>query len=178
MAEVRRQPAAQPPVDQAAARQAEQEFYAALELMPPAQAYQALTQRAEQRVLTYLQGQQAQTNERLDKQAYDAEARTSKLHQRFRPQVEAEVQRYRDRGIFVERETILNQLYATDMRTRAQRAAPAQRNGAARRVAGAQTRPTGARSDGAAGRRPAPGTAEHDDRVLDEARRAGRSPFE
>jgi hypothetical protein len=169
---------ARQPVDPQAAAKAEQEFYASLEMMPPAQAYQLLMQRGQQQIGNVVQNLQFQTNERLDKQAYESAARTSRVHQQYRSQVESTLAAERAQGRNPDREVILKYLVGNDVLERAMRAAPAQRNGAARRVAGQQTRPTGARGDvGRSGRRPQPGTPEHDEMLVNDAIRRGESVF-
>jgi hypothetical protein len=168
-------------VDPQAAARAEQEFYASLEMMPPAQAYQALMQRGQQQIGNVVQNLQFQTNERLDKQAYDAAARTSRVHQQYRSQVESTLAAERAAGRNPDREVILKYLVGNDVLERANRAAPAQRTGAARRVASQRTQPTGARGDVAArgrGARLVPGTPEHDDWLVAEGIRSGHNVFE
>lgn len=166
-------------VDPQAAARAEQEFFQSLDLLPPAQAYQALMQRGEQRIGAVVQNLQFQTNDRIDKQTYDFAARTSKVHQQYRSQVETTLAAERAQGRNPDREVILKFLVGNDVLERANRVAPAQRNAAARRVAGQQTRPTGARGDVAArGRgRLVPGTPEHDDWLVNEAIKRGESVF-
>jgi hypothetical protein len=98
------------------------------------------------------------------------------VHKRYAQEVEREVAALRARNPYgdVSRQQILQQLVGRDALERAERAAPRQRQTAAARVAGQQTRPTGARSDGqTAGRRPAPGSPEHDDMLADEYFRNG-----
>jgi hypothetical protein len=166
------------PADPQAAARADQEWYASLEMMPPAQAYQAIVQRERQAIGAELNQREFRANERADKQAYDATARTSKVHQQYRSQVESTLAAERAQNRNPEREVILKYLVGNDVLERANRAAPAQRTGAARRVAGQQTRPTGARGDVArTGRRPQPGTPEHDDMVVQDAIRRGESVF-
>ncbi len=165
-------------VDPQAAARAEQEFYASLEMMPPAQAYQALMQRGQQQIGAVIQGVEFRANERADKQSYDIAARTSKVHQQYRSQVEQTLAAERAQGRNPEREVILKYLVGNDVLERSSRAAPAQRNGAARRVASQRTQPTGARGDAARGqRRPQPGTIEHDEMLVADAIRRGESVF-
>ena len=171
--------ARQPAADPQAAQRAEQEFYASLELMAPAQAYQAIVARERQNVGNYVQGIEFRTNDRIDKQTYDIAARSSKVHQQYRSQVESTLAAERAQGRNPDREVILKFLVGNDVLERAQRAAPAQRAGAARRVAGQRTQPTGARGDvSRTGRRPAPGTPEHDEMVVMQGIREGRNVFE
>ena len=166
------------PVDPQAAQRAEQEFYASLEMMPPAQAYQAIVARERQNVGTALQQIEFRSNDRADKQAYDIAARTSRVHQQYRSQVEQTLASERAAGRNPDREVILKFLVGNDVLERASRAAPAQRNGAAARVASQQTRPTGARGDVAAkGRRPQPGSLEADIALVEAAIARGESVF-
>ena len=171
---------AQRQVDPQAAARAEQEFYASLEMMPPAQAYAELMRRGQAQVGNALQQIEFRANERADKQAYDIAARTSKVHQQYRSQVESTLASERAQGRNPDREVILKYLVGNDVLERAGRAAPAQRNGAARRLASQQTRPTGARGDVAArGRgRLVPGTPEHDDWLVAQGIRQGHNVFE
>ena len=165
-------------VDPQAAARAEQEFYASLEMMPPAQAYQALMQRGQGQVQAALQQIEFRSSDRADKQAYDIAARTSKVHQQYRTQVEQTLASERAAGRNPDREVILKYLVGNDVLERSSRAAPAQRNGAARRVASQRTQPTGARGDAARGqRRPQPGTIEHDEMLVADAIRRGESVF-
>ena len=165
-------------VDPQAQARAEQEFYASLELMPPAQAYQAIVARERQNVGTALQQIEFRSNDRADKQSYDIAARTSRVHQQYRSQVEQTLASERAAGRNPDREVILKFLVGNDVLERASRAAPAQRNGAAARVASQQTRPTGARGDVAAkGRRPQPGSLEADIALVEAAIARGESVF-
>jgi len=166
-------------VDPQAAARAEQEFYASLELMQPAQAYQAIVARERQLVGAHLQQVEFRSNDRADKQAYDIAARSSRVHQQYRSQVEQTLAAERAQGRNPDREVILKYLVGNDVLDRANRAAPAQRNGAARRVAAQQSRPTGARGDAGRGQRgPAPGSMEHDEALLNDAIRRGVNVFE
>ena len=161
-------------VDPQAQARAEQEFYASLELMPPAQAYQTLMQRGQQQLGQYLAQSEFKANERADKQAYDIAARTSKVHQQYRSQVEQTLATERAAGRNPDREVILTYLVGKDVMDRANRAAPAQRNGAARRLAQQRTAPTNGRSNmSPGGRRPAPGSREDDEAALAEAAAKG-----
>jgi translation initiation factor IF-2 len=164
-----RQIASRPAVDPAAAARAEQEWLAQLDMMTPAQAAQAVLERSRRENQQQLNMLHFQTTDRLDKQAYDATARTSKVHQQYRSQVEQVLASERAQGRNPDREIILKYLVGNDVLERGARAAPAQRSAAARRVNGQRTQPTGARGNVApAGRRPAPGTPEHDDMLVEE----------
>lgn len=125
-----------------------------------------------------IQALQMQTQELLDKQAYDAASRSSPLHQRYRSQVEQVLAFERAQGRSTTREVILDYLIGKDVRERSSVVAPKQRVAAAQRVAAVQARPTGGRGDVAAARRLVPGSAAADDAAIDAARRAGRSPWD
>jgi len=165
-------------VDPQAAARAEQEFYASLQYMPEEQRLQAVVQRERQTMGSALAQIEFRSNDRADKQAYDIAARTSKVHQQYRSQVEQTLASERAAGRNPDREVILKFLVGNDVLERASRAAPAQRNGAAARVASQQTRPTGARGDVAAkGRRPQPGSLEADIALVEAAIARGESVF-
>lgn len=165
------QPAAQDPY--AAQRQTEALSQRWAEMAMNGQHAQVMQ---EQMSLVQQQIQQSQTNQylafndRLDRQSYESQARTSPSYQRYAPEVERELANWRARGVYdITRQQIYYMLSARDSEQRAARAAPQQRRAAAGRVAGQQTRPTNARSDGArTSARPAPGSPEDDDRLVDE----------
>ena len=118
--------------------------------------------------------QQRLIEDRIDQQAYATEARTSAQHQRYRDRVEQIVASERRNGNFaITRTDVLYRLIGEDVVNRATRAAPTQNRQAAARAAAQQTRPTGARGDAGGGRRPVPGSAEDDDRIIEEGLRAG-----
>ncbi len=167
-------------VDPQAAARAEQEFYASLEMMPPAQAYQALMHRGQQQIGAVIQGVEFRANERADKQAYDIACRTSPARERYRAQVEQILASERSQGRNPEREVIYRHLLGDEVDRKMSAAASKQRTGAARRVASQRTQPTGARGDVAAkGRgRLVPGTPEHDDWLIAEGIRQGHNLFE
>ncbi len=169
----RQQPAPAPAIDPAAAQRAEQEFFASLELMPPAEAHRAVWNRAQQQFGQQLLGQQLQTQNTLDKQAYDAEARTNPVYRRHAAAVEALVRQEHARGNFIWREAAIAHIDFQDRKARAATAAPRQQRAAARRVAGQQTRPGSTRSDGAAG-----GRVPADSIEAARARIAGKSLWE
>lgn len=154
----------QPAVDPAAAARAEQEWLQSLELMTPAQQAQAVLERGRRELGGYVQSIQFQTNERLDKQAYDSAARTSRTHQQYRTEVERVLADERRQGRNPDRETILRYLVGRDVIDRAQRAAPGQRTAAARRVNGQRAQPTAARGNVPANRRQI-----NEDNIPDEA---------
>jgi hypothetical protein len=168
-------------VDPQAAARAEQEFYASLELMAPAEAYRQLMARGQAQVGTALQQIEFRANERADKQAYDIACRSSPAREKFRAQVEQVLASERAQNRNPDRETIYKWLLGDEMDRKMSRASPAQRNGAARRVAAQRTQPTGARGDVAArgrGARLVPGTPEHDDWLVNEGIRSGHNVFE
>jgi len=179
-------PAPQPQVDTAAQRAAEaaeeQRFLESLELMSPAQAAIAAARRereqSERRMQQYLLHQQVTTQETLDRQAYDSQARTSKIHEQYRARVERMVADERARGNFVNREVALKYLLGEDAIARANRAAAPQRKAAAGRVAAQQVRTGSPRGDApATGRRPAPGSLEADEALLRDAWARGEITF-
>jgi hypothetical protein len=119
--------------------------------------------------------QSLQNEDRLDKRDFDFAARTDRTRAQYKDRVEQELAVERQAGnLRATREDIFYRLYGRDVAERAARAAPRQRRAAAANVARQQTRPGGARGDGAAGgRRPAPGTPEDDDRIIEEGIRNG-----
>ena len=135
-----------------------------------AQAQQEMWQLGQQHIQNAVMALQVQTNDRIDKQSYDAKALSSRPHQRHAAEVERILADQRARSnLAITREDILLRLVGQEAIANANRAAPQQRRQASGRVAAQQTRPGGARGDGgAASRRPAPGTPEHDDLLLDE----------
>jgi len=119
--------------------------------------------------------QQLQTEDRLDKRDFDSQARTSRVHAQYKDEVERELNAERQRGnLRATRDDILHRLVGRDAIDRASRTASVQRRTAARRVAGAQARPTNGRGDGAAGRgKQSWGDPEFDARMAAEALRKG-----
>lgn len=159
LAELKARPApvAQPAYDPAAAQRAEAEFNASLDMMAPADAIRAIDQRRTAQFQQVLFNQQNQINDRLDKQAYDAEARTSRVHQQYRQFVEDQLVRERAIGNHgATRADILAWKVGKDAIERANRTAPRQQRAAAGRVSRQQVRPGSTRSDGAAGSRTRP----------------------
>ncbi len=172
-----------PQVDYAAQQRAQQERADRLAIMSPVEVAEFIANERGQQFQQALLQQQVTLQDRIDKQAYDQKAAYSKVRQDYRKRVEELVASERARGnVGVERESVLaylrgqDQLAAEDAAlARATRSAPAQRRAAARRVQGQQTRPTGARGDGASGsRRPAAGSAEDDERIIAEGFAAGQ----
>lgn len=174
-----RQQIVAPPVDPQAAARAEQEFYASLEMMAPVDAIRAIDQRRTAQFQGALLQQQAQIQDRIDKQYYDAKVETSKVHERYRERVEAALQAEHAVGNFrATRADVLAYLVGQDALKRGERAAPAQRRAAAARVDGQRTRPVGGRGDVAAGgRRPAAGSLEADIALINAAIARGKSVF-
>lgn len=168
---------AAPPADPYAELRAYQQRWS--EMAPADAIVEALQYGAQQNQRAMMQAQIA-TNDRIDKQAYDAEARTSRIHQRYAPEVERMLQSERQRGNYVvTRADILFRLAGMEAVQRASQAAPGQRRAAAARVAGQQTRPGGARSDaGTGGRRPAPGSAQADVELIQDAINRGLNIFD
>lgn len=167
----------QPQVDPMAAARAQQERAERLAMMSPVEAAEFIANERAQQFQQALLYQQLQTRDELDRRDFNQQARTSRLHQQYKERVESELVRKRQAGdLMASREEILHRLVGEAAMERATRAAPAQRRAASRRVAGQTTRPTNARGDGSAGRgRPAPGSEEHDDMLVDEYfRRGGR----
>lgn len=165
----------QPQVDPAAQQRAAQERAERLSMMSPVEAAEFIANERTQQIQQYLLMERLQTRDELDRRDFAQQARTSRVHAQYRERVEAELSRRRSQNDFMStREEILHRLVGEAAVERATRAAPAQRRAAARRVNGQRTQPTGARGDaGAAGRRPAPGTPEHDDMLVDEFFRSG-----
>ncbi len=166
------------PVDPQAAQRAEQEWYQSLELMTPAEQARQIMNRGRQEFAQHFQALQFQSNDRLDKQAYDSQARINPIFKKYAPEVERVLASERAAGRNPDREVILDVLYGREMRQRAERAAPAQRRAANGRAAAQQARPTGARSTVAPGsRRPAPGSIEADEALVAAAIARGEKVF-
>lgn len=138
-------------VDPAAQQAAEERFWASLEMMPQAEALKAVYARASAEVRQQLGFQQITTQENFDRQQYEANARTSRVHQQYRQRVDDLVAAERSRGNVVGREVALKFLLGEDAINRANRIAPGQRRAAAGRLAGQTTRPTNGRGDVARG---------------------------
>src|SRR6185436_12396788 len=156
--------------DPAAQQRAAEERAQRLAMMSPVEAAEYIANERAQQFQQLMLYQQLQMKDELDKRDYNQQARNSRDHERYRSEVEGVLAQKRQAGDYTTtREEVLERLVGRDVMARANRAAPAQRRAAARRVAGAQARPTGARGDGASGgRRPAPGTPEHDDMLVAE----------
>lgn len=160
----------QPQLDPAAQARQQEELARQLEMMSPQQVAQYYYQQGQQQIQQAMLMERLQTEDRLDRRDFEIAARSSRLHQQYRDRVEQALQTERQNGnLRASREEILHRLYGQDAIERASRAAPRQRRAAAANVARQQTRPGGARGDGAAGgRRPAPGTPEHDDMLVEQ----------
>lgn len=133
---------------QAAARAAAQEAEA-VALMSPAEAAQYYYRKGQQEFNAVIQRMQAQNQDAVDRNAYEARSATSVLHQRYADRVEQVLRDERREGRSPPREVILKYLIGEDAMRRATAAAPGQRRTAARRVQSQRTRPGGARGDGA-----------------------------
>lgn len=157
----------QPQIDQQAQLRALQERWSQ---MAPADAMIEMYQYGQQQFQQALQVQQYQTNDRIDRQAYDAAAARSPVHQKHQPEVERLLADERARGNYaITRENILIHLLGQEALRRTSQVAPRQRAAAGARVAAQQTRPGGARSDGGSGgRRPADSTPERDAELINE----------
>lgn len=152
----------QPQPDYSAQRQRqEQEFWAALETMTPAEAARAAYQRAQGEFGQALRMQQMSVEDRIDKQAYDAQRTTSTVHQRYADRVEAVIAQERARGnVGITRDAVLKYLLGEDAIARANKAAGGQRQQAQRRVRQQTVQPASGRGDGARGTRAAPDSLE------------------
>lgn len=137
----------QPAVDPQAQARADQEFWASLDLMTPAEAHRAVYNRATREVSQAFYQQNSQTQDRTDKQAYATLASTSPIHQRYQQRVEEAVANERARGNIVDREVMFAWLEYQDRKTRAARIAPQQRRRGAANVARQTVRPGNGRGD-------------------------------
>jgi hypothetical protein len=156
--------------DPAQARQQAEYRQAQLEMMSPLQQAEFIANEKAQQFQQAMLFQSLQTEDRLDKRDFDFAARTSTARARYKAEVEQELAAERQAGnLRATREGIYQRLLGRDVDERTSRALPKQRRDAAGRVARQQTRPGGARGDGAAGgRRPAAGTPEHDDMLVEQ----------
>ncbi len=163
----------QQPDPQAAAR-AEQEWWQNYEVQSPVVQAQMLQQRARTEFGGALQQLRFEQQELADQARYDASCARSPTREAYRDKVEQYRAQQRRAGFVIGREEAYHLLLGRDTEARAARAAPRQRTQAAARVAGQQTRPTGARSNMAPGsRRPAPGSREADAAAIADAERRG-----
>lgn len=177
LADLRQRPAPVP-VDPAAQARAAEARAERRRMMSPDELAADITQELSGQFGQAFQNLQFQHTDALDQQRFESSAVRSPVRARYTERVEQALQAERSQGRNHSREALFKYLYGEEMEKRATRAAPAQRRAGAARVAGQTVRPAGARSDSVAGRRPAPGTAAHDDAALDDARRSGRSPWE
>lgn len=161
--------------DPGLARQQAEQRRAQLEMMSPLEAAEFIANEKAQQFQQAMLFQSLQNEDRLDKRDYDLAARTDRTRAQYRDRVEAALAAERQAGnLRATREDEFYKLYGRDVAERAAKAAPGQRKRAAANVARQQTRPGGARGDGAGGgRRPAPGTPEDDDRIIEEGFRNG-----
>ena len=174
----RAQPA-QPAFDPAAQARAEAEKWERRAMMSPVELVQDVQREARAEFQQAILAQQVQTQDLIDKQAYDARAETSRPHQIYRDRVETLLAAERARGNFgATRTAILKYLIGEDALERGARAVPRQQRAAAARLDGQRTRPVGARGDVArGGRRPAPGSLEADEELVNAAIARGESVF-
>lgn len=136
--------------DPYAAQRAAAEENERLQLMSPAEASRYFYEKGQREFQQAMVRQQLQTQDLVDKQAYDSASRSSRIHQQYAARVESTLAEERRLGnLGTTRQAILNYLVGQDAIERAGRAAPAQRRAAAGRVASQQARPTGARGNGA-----------------------------
>jgi len=164
--------------DPQAQARAEQAWLEQLEQMPPAQAYQALQHRARQEFGGALQQLRIEQQEQADQARFEASCARSPTRDAYRDRVEQYRQEQRRLGFVIGREEAFHLLYGRDLEARANKARPGQQRQAARRVAGQQTRPTGARSTVQPGsRRPAPGSLEADEALINAAIARGEQVF-
>ncbi len=167
----------QQPDPQAAAR-AEQQFYESLQYMTEEQKFQAVVNRERQQIGGYLQQLQFNQQDLVDQTRFEASCARSPTRDAYREKVEAYRQDQLRRGFVISREEAYHLLLGRDTEARANKARPAQARNAARRVAGQQARPTGARSNmPTQSRRPAPGSAEADWAAIDAAVARGEKVF-
>jgi hypothetical protein len=167
----------QPQQDPQAAARAEQEFYASLELMAPAQAYQTLMQRGQQQVGQVLQQLQFNQNDLADQTKFEASCARSPVRETYREKVESFRQEQLRRGFICSREEAFHIIFGRDAEARSNKARPAQARAAAARVAGQRTQPTGARSNMSTSRRPAADSTEADWAAIDAAVARGEKVF-
>lgn len=145
--DIRRQP--QPAYDPSAQQRQQEAMFQRWNEIAPADAIREALQYGEQRTQQQLLLIQMQTNDRIDRQAYEAEVqRGSRLHQHYSADVERVLNAERQRGnLNISRTDILDQLIGRDARLRSARAAPGARRQAAGRIARETTTPGNARGD-------------------------------
>ncbi len=134
--------------DPQAAERARAQERALLEQMSPLEQLEYVRQQERQAVGNAFQAMRLEMFDATDQQRYDAMAARSPMRDRYRTRVEDAYRQERAAGnIRISREAVFHYLLGKDAEERAMRAAPGQRRAAAQRVAGQQTRPTGARGD-------------------------------
>jgi hypothetical protein len=164
--------------DPQAQARAEQEWLQQLEMMPPAQAYQAVIQRGRQEFGGALQQLRMEQHELADQARYEASCARSPTRDAYRDRVEQYRAEQRRAGFVIGREEAFHLLYGRDLEARANKARPAQQRAGQRNIARQQTRPTGARSTvSPQSRRPAPGSLEADEALINAAIARGESVF-
>lgn len=173
------QAAPAPTFDPAAQARAEAEKWERRAMMSPVELAQDVQREMQANFQQAFVAQQVQTQDLIDKQAYDTEARTSSVHQKYQKRVETLLGSERARGNYgATRVAILKYLIGEDALERAGRAVPRQQRAASNRLDAQRTRPVGARGDVArGGRRPAAGSLEADIELVNAAIARGESVF-
>lgn len=168
----------QPQMDPQAAARAEAEFYAQLEQMPPAQAYQAIVNRERQNFSGAFQQLQFNQQDLADRTEFAASCAASPTRAAYRERVEQYRADQRRAGFVIGREEAFHLLYGRDLEARANKARPGQQRAGQRNIQRQQTRPTGARSTATPqGRRPQPGSLEADEALINAAIARGEQVF-
>lgn len=146
-----------------------------LSMMSPQEVAAYYYQKGQQQFQQAMLMQSLQTEDRIDRQAYEIAASTSKFHHDHKAEVERRLVAERNAGnLRATRQSILSQIVGEQAMARGSQAASGQRRVAARRVASQQTRPTNGRGDGAAGgRRGKEGDPDHDYQLALEGMRRG-----
>jgi hypothetical protein len=157
----------QPQFDPAQAARLQAEENERLAVMGPAEAARYFYEKGLRETAQVIQQDRFQTQDLLDRQAYETAARSSRVHQQYKQRVDDLLASERARGnLGANRDSILKYLVGQDAIERATRAAPGQRSSAARRVAGQTVRPGTARGDGARPGGERRGEADADERLL------------
>lgn len=147
--ELERRPAERPqgPDPQAAARE-EQEFYASLEMMAPAQAIMAVRDRERRLMGGALQQTRTELIDRQDRRDWARDCETNKTKARLAPKVEEMISNARNRGNYdLDRETAYKYALGDEIDRRGRTEAPRQRAAAQRRVQRQTVRPGSGRGD-------------------------------
>lgn len=126
----------------------EAEEQARIELMTPAQVARYYAEKSERRIAQALQANQFQTQDRIDKQAFDALASGNPLLARVAPRVEQVLASERQQGRNTDRLIVAKFILGDELLSRRAAQLPRQRAGAQRRVAGQTTRPANGAGDG------------------------------